>query len=103
MFLGLCDAKPEITSELSDNLETLALNDKESYGIAFKSLMFFSTFLGNSNNAIVDEKVLPQCQFIMNRSKKLTGIIAELIGLLKTYKIESDATLNLWLDMLSSE
>jgi len=51
MLLGLCGFQAEIVTELSDNLETLALNDKESYGIAFKSLLYFSTFLGNSNNA----------------------------------------------------
>ena len=39
----------------------------------------------------------------MNRSKKLTGIIASLIGYLKTYKVESDEALNTWVEMLSNE
>ena len=64
MILGKCldlDAKSEIISELSSNLETLALNDKEVYGHASKNLMFFSTFLGNASKEVVIDKVLPQC------------------------------------------
>ena len=39
----------------------------------------------------------------MNRSKKLTGIIATLIGMLKSYKVEKEESLNVWLEMLSDE
>ena len=106
MFLGKCldlDSKAEIITELSKNLETLALNDKEVYGHAAKNLMFFSSFLVNAPKEVIDEKVLPQCQFIMNRSKKLTGIIADIIGQMSTYNINTDGALDQWINMLSNE
>ena len=101
MFLGKClafselekDVKSQITNELIENLEKSVLNDKEQVAYAEKSLMYFSAFLAAVQKDEVDEKVLPQIQFIMNRSSRFIGVNAKLIMFLKNYKIENMETL----------
>ena len=66
--------------------------------------MYFSAFLAVAQRQDVGEKILPQIQFIMNRSKNFLGINAKVIMFLKSYKIEDMETLKKWTtDVLSDE
>ena len=58
--------------------------------------MYFSAFLAVAQPQVVLEKILPQIQFIMNRSKNFMGINATVIMFLKSYKIEDMETLTKW-------
>ena len=104
MFLGKClneasldnSVKKEIESELADNLESLVLNDKEKVAHAEKRLLYFQAFLAAASKEVVEEKILPQIQFIMNRSKNFVGVSAGVIQFIKTYSIENIESLKKW-------
>lgn len=110
MFLGKCletcdqTIKAEITAELLDKLEDNVLNDKKLIVTVEKNLMYFQNFLAGATKESIEGKILPQIQFIMNRSKNFVAVNAKLIMFLKAYEIESLETLRKWTtDLLSDE
>ena len=112
MLLGKCLTSPgideavktEIAAELAASLEALVLNDKENMALAEKRLMYFQAFLAVAPKAVVEEKLLPQVKFIMNRSSAFVRVNAGVIELLKGYAIEDMGTLTSWTtDLLSDE
>lgn len=111
MLLGKCltsdgldeAVKTEIAEELASSLEALVLNDKENIAVAEKRLMYFQAFLAAAPKAVVDEKLLPQVKFIMNRSSAFVRVNAGVIELLKGYSIEDMGTLASWTTELLSD
>lgn len=111
MLLGKCltstgldeAVKAEIAAELAASLETLVLNDKENIAVAEKRLMYFQAFLAAAPKAVVEEKLLPQVKFIMNRSSAFVRVNAGVIELLKGYSIEDMGTLTSWTTGLLSD
>jgi len=71
-LLGYCSSsegldqkvRDDIAEHLLAELESVVLNDKVQIQRAEKSLMYFHTFLALADKGLVEEKVLPQIEFI---------------------------------------
>ena len=71
-LLGYCSSlegldqkvRDDISEHLVNELESMVLNDKIQIQRAEKSLMYFHTFLALADKGTVEEKVLPQIEFI---------------------------------------
>ena len=107
-LLGYCLAHnhgdPKVVADdLLDQLETMVLNDKRPSCVAESQVALFYPFLAAATTEHVQGRILPQIQFIMNRTKAFMGVIARLLSGLKTYKIEDLATLKSWTTELLPE
>lgn len=110
MLLGKClescseEIKAEITSDLLKKLDEIVLNDKEQISTVEVNLMYFQNYLAAATKESIEGRILPQIQFIMNRSKNFVAINGKLIMFLKSYEIETIETLRKWTtDLLSDE
>lgn len=93
----------DISEHLITELESMVLNDKIPIKQAEGSLMYFHSFLANANKGLVEEKILPQIEFIQNRSSKFLAVNAKAIGCLRKYQIEDKETLLKWTSGLLSD
>ena len=79
------------------------LNDKLGLPIARQNLRAFSAFLATASGDTITSKIYPQVVFIINRSSRLIGLIADLISLFQAYKIETVSALEQWTTELLSD
>ena len=84
-------------------LETNVLNDKTKSAVAERNLAFYYPFLAAIGKETVEGKIIPQIQFIMNRTKQFVRVIALILQGFKAYKIEDLPTLKVWTTELLSE
>lgn len=72
------------------------LDDKQQSAAAERRVAYFQPFLGAVGKEVVEGKILPQIEFMMNRTKHFVRVIALLLAGLKGYQIQDLATLEKW-------
>ena len=101
VLLGCCLAKGQgdqqrITEELVAQLESTVLDDQQPSAVAEGRVAYFQPFLAAVGKETVEGKILPQIEFIMNRTTHFVRVIALLLEGLRAYQIEQLETLRRW-------
>jgi hypothetical protein len=74
-----------IKTHVMSQLEADVLDDKQPKAVAEARIAYYYPLLAWLSKGEVESQILPQIQFIMNRTKQFVGVVALLIQGLKTY------------------
>jgi hypothetical protein len=101
VLLGLCLANGRgerslIVEECVDQLEALVLHDKQQPELARRKAVYFAPFLGAADRETAEGRILPQMEFIMNRTKAFVGVFAALVEGFSAYRVQDLPTLKRW-------
>ena len=85
-----------IAGEVLTQLESTVLDDKQRRAVAESKVAYYHPFLATVGKEAAEGKLLPQIQFIMNRTRQFVRVVALLLQGLKAYQIEDLDTLKRW-------